>query len=796
MSKRPHGQWAPSVPYTHAIFRPYVTALGQLALAWNDLHETLAMLFLSVMGGGYGSLYQRFVRAASNVLHFRHCKTSSGRGGAQMTRTSPPVPRTKAEWLEVLKNYQITDAPPLYLLGSFDDSVTVRSQQIRALNLACGLIESSMVPARTEATKRLAIVGTGFAGLTLAAALLKKQTALEITLFEERDTLLPLQQGSDSRWLHPRIYDWPADQSEASAAMLPVLNWTAARASDVVVQVLGEWHRLVEEAALKPHALRLFCNTLHLQIDRCPDDPKRAQLEWVGDPREPSTGHSDLNDAATGESDRFDAVVLAVGFGPEKMEASSYWRNETLGQPSLTHSRATYLVSGQGDGAMIDLLRLRISQYRQDRILEELFHDKQSLLRELRRLRADVENENVAGRLFDRFEALRSVSTETQPEWDRLLVELRQRLRRDTEVVLHLKPEVRNIANLFDLSKRRMSFQNAFLVFLLYRCGGFAPSIEHERPLCERLGIRPEHIVRRHGPNRRFQFTKLLAKELDELVVKEKLRQPAEIQWRGGYFGIPGRLSEAEKIESDEREAWRKEYLPGPTAMLATTLCGAVAGVLAHLRPEATHDRVALHRVIELNGETLLQQACDYAGRTEAPKQSPTGRTFPTDIATIGQAYICRQPIRSLKDVTPEELQKAMDLLRLKTAARDMAPQVKFVLAIPILQPSTEYAGPSSVSGVLYIDSRSDHFWLGNAEVSEVCRVLEVALRGLADGPLHSFERLRNIPLADIRTKEDAAASLRTDVLFALEMLASVQPPVSRSAFQFNFDVTDLTAVS
>jgi hypothetical protein len=55
MSKRPHGEWAPSVPYTHKAFRPYVIALGQLTLAWNDLHETLAIVFCSVMGGRRGS---------------------------------------------------------------------------------------------------------------------------------------------------------------------------------------------------------------------------------------------------------------------------------------------------------------------------------------------------------------------------------------------------------------------------------------------------------------------------------------------------------------------------------------------------------------------------------------------------------------------------------------------------------------------------------------------------------------------------------------------------------------------
>jgi hypothetical protein len=33
-------------------YRPYALALGQLALAWNALHETLALLYCTIMGGG------------------------------------------------------------------------------------------------------------------------------------------------------------------------------------------------------------------------------------------------------------------------------------------------------------------------------------------------------------------------------------------------------------------------------------------------------------------------------------------------------------------------------------------------------------------------------------------------------------------------------------------------------------------------------------------------------------------------------------------------------------------------
>jgi len=46
-----------SPPYTDKVFLPYVTALGQLALAWNGLHQTLALLFLTVMDAKISNQY-------------------------------------------------------------------------------------------------------------------------------------------------------------------------------------------------------------------------------------------------------------------------------------------------------------------------------------------------------------------------------------------------------------------------------------------------------------------------------------------------------------------------------------------------------------------------------------------------------------------------------------------------------------------------------------------------------------------------------------------------------------------
>ena len=366
---------------------------------------------------------------------------------------------------------------PLYVVGTLDTGVTVLSQQYRALNLVWGLVSSGRV--RTDrdedAVESIAIVGGGFAGLTVAAGLTKKRANAKITIFERRDTLLPLQQGSDSRWVHPHIYDWPLEGSESFSAALPILNWTAARASDVVVQVLRGWESLLRTYADRTdqhsgRRLRIFCNTHHLQISSAPSGGQAA-IEWVGEQRNPLNPANPL--AGGGDSggltEKFDIVILTVGFGLERGGQTSYWRNETFAQPQLGQATMTYIVSGAGDGAMIDLFRLRIAEYRQDRILAELFTGHDRLLARLREL-GRQSRDDPAVNLFERFDAIwsdRELAEDTQT----VRFKLQNRLRNDTRVVLHVRQA--RFADLF--AHGRVSFQNRLLAFLLFRAAASIP---------------------------------------------------------------------------------------------------------------------------------------------------------------------------------------------------------------------------------------------------------------------------------------------------------------------------------
>lgn len=254
----------------------------------------------------------------------------------------PPERLSASEFCDSVK----TDLPGVYILGSLNRHITVYSQQQRAINLVQAL--SEIGPGLND--KSIAIVGAGFAGLTAAAHALQSTDA-RVSLFDCAPRPLWIQDGCASRWLHPGIYDWPYPGSLEPRTNLPIFNWKAGTASDVVTQVREQWEQITSS---KPKL------NMHLE----------TRVKSVA-----ASGGSKLSVtfACRGHSDQqsdFDVVVLAVGFGLER--GLRYW-NDADGLGGLP-SGSSVLISGFGDGGLADALRLSLPGMPQDSLVE-LVHD-------------------------------------------------------------------------------------------------------------------------------------------------------------------------------------------------------------------------------------------------------------------------------------------------------------------------------------------------------------------------------------------------------------------------------------
>jgi hypothetical protein len=243
---------------------------------------------------------------------------------------------------------------------------------------------------------RIAIIGGGIAGLTLALLLHDERvlkhalrTKLRVRLFEKHNLLCPIQRGCTIRRLHPTIHEWPFKEvltsdfafSEYGARdkNLCHLHWTAGNAHDVALSVVSAYFK--DFAALfgkdmHRAPLDVWQEVSYLHVN---EGQKAGRFSIVAAGRRicDSIGTTErLN-----EEFDYDVVIFASGFGAEvpyteparQYRAVSYWRNDDRSQASLYGQAGSYIVSGDGDGALTDVLRLKFLDYQQDLTVLECF---------------------------------------------------------------------------------------------------------------------------------------------------------------------------------------------------------------------------------------------------------------------------------------------------------------------------------------------------------------------------------------------------------------------------------------
>jgi hypothetical protein len=340
-------------------------------------------------------------------------------------------------WLEVPQHANV------FALGNFARQVTFASQQSRAFNLIWALVETN----RLTTGSSVAIIGAGVGGLSAVAAALVN--GCKVDLYEQASQPCPLQRGNDIRFIHPNILRWPDEDSDRNETNFPFLNWTATNVRGVIKQIDLQWKHIAKNPNLRLffnyRVNRLYVSSNKFGLQRPWISANRivdgTALSYNRLPREsiphlmrmpasvPTQGFLEL---------AYDCIILAVGFGDERalngVPFLSYWENESLHQET-GRERRSILVSGCGDGGLIDALRLRLRNFDHAEFVGRILSgvESRSVIQSLQNAERDLRKYAIAPDISLRFQASYDAIT-VSPQIERYFLGER---RNDTTVTLN-----------------------------------------------------------------------------------------------------------------------------------------------------------------------------------------------------------------------------------------------------------------------------------------------------------------------------------------------------------------------
>jgi len=243
----------------------------------------------------------------------------------------------------------------VYFVGPFGARVSFASQQRRAFNLVWALRTANEWPGVPQ--PRAAVIGGGIAGICVAVALRLQGCAVRI--FESEGSILSLQSEAIHRFVHPTINFWP--ELELSwTTQLPVFDWYAAACPTIIKSIYEEWEERFEQDIA--------------------DVVRDAKLVRFG---KPADDHVKLV-FENGREEEADFVFVTTGFGPEndlidpvtcqkREDLKSYWDQDYIDR--WTNRGSTqWVVSGTGDGGVIDALRLTYQNFMSEELALQVLY--------------------------------------------------------------------------------------------------------------------------------------------------------------------------------------------------------------------------------------------------------------------------------------------------------------------------------------------------------------------------------------------------------------------------------------
>jgi hypothetical protein len=240
--------------------------------------------------------------------------------------------------------------PNLFVLGSPLTPISIRDQMVRSRWLVDRLISTRQI----RIGDTVLVVGAGVAGAT--AAIRAAQLSVNVLLVEQSGGAFGVQARSNSRWVDPVQYDWPAR------------HWAAQ-----FYPVEPPWMPLGFNAGFSNNVAAYWDTILHGQIiaqhPRLCYQPNIPVTALGTGSRKPVLAQLQTPFGLVGQE--FDLVVWAVGFGQERttiprtgggspVSRAPFWSTDTLTDPNCGiagSSACRVLILGCGDGALQDFLR-------------------------------------------------------------------------------------------------------------------------------------------------------------------------------------------------------------------------------------------------------------------------------------------------------------------------------------------------------------------------------------------------------------------------------------------------------
>ena len=586
------------------------------------------------------------------------------------------------------------------------------------------------------------MIGGGVFGTTFAAA--AAYARFRVVLLEQYQTLLHLQRGCDTRWLHPRFYDWPAPEAESRMARLPFLDWSASSAGNVAAQIQREIADLKQ--GVLADRLEINVGVSELKVEQIYKGLYEVQYR-----------------SNEGQFVRpCELIVYAVGFGVEShhSQTDSYWRNDRYGQSDLsfTGKKIRYVVSGFGDGGLVDVFRLTIRDFRYERIFGEMFSgQRKPFFESLDQVRKSPDA--GLGSLYDKFASFEK--GKFRGAISKAKTELIDRLRSDTAVVLNGKAASFRLG----LSLQSVSFSNALLAYLLFRIDavkykfGVIDTTNIRRPRLRNVTpakARPvwlknvSSLIIRHGTDRESALKSVeCGRALRFLKSRANFDSGKQIYPAGWW----GRYVQPDATASSPNKWAGVEYVPPLLRTHATTFVSTLASILGNLidrrhplkrgstKPKF---RVTLHRLTRFDGQDCFQQVTPYKGRVSS--EAGVGRFFAVGGGIVGLA--CRTgSLVVAKKTGAAKFKKIWELTELnQSGAKGIKPYVDSLLCCPFFAPESGSVVPHVILA-LFVDSADPGFF--NDETRET---LSSACRGFVEllESLHDERILQTVPVTEM----------------------------------------------